>query len=80
MTSFVGKVSCACEMEYGRASKGVPQWIYEEGKIDIEDHVEFYYDAVDAELQEPESQPNPGSETSTCLDRACVAFAVVRST
>ena len=31
-------------MEDGWASKGVPQWIYEEGKIDIEDHVNFYTD------------------------------------
>ena len=43
-TSFVGIVSCACDMEVGLASKGVPQWIYEEGKIDIEDHVNFYTD------------------------------------
>ena len=43
--SFVGIVSCACDMSDGMASKGIPQWLYEEGKIDVENTVDFHFES-----------------------------------
>lgn len=35
VSSFVGKISCACPMEDGWCNQGLPSWVYEEGKINL---------------------------------------------